>query len=511
MSFRYVSRYFWWVQIFAFWALASVLIGKMIYKKIEKIRLSNASYFCDHLAIPSPVTQKKPMAVVIASYNNESFCEKNLESVFNQTYKNYRVIYIDDCSVDGTFDKVSSFIKKREMGSQVTLIRNSKRQLKMANLYRAIHLCEDHEIVVVLDGDDWLDSNDVLETINRYYQDPDVWVTYGSTITYPKMKQKANIPVNPGSLAKGITRFETFRAGMLRTFYAGLFKVIPLKELCYKGEFLRSADDVAYMTAMFEMAPEHVRFSNKILYVINDSNPIRSIFQEATLQDVIHEALKKRNRLKPLSNQFRPFDTTTAPMLQPVSLVILSRNGPEALDQCLQSSQKNISPISSPIQVLYVAEERNNDAFQALAKAYPNIEFYDATSISNAELQNLIESDSARINPYILVITDDCDLQTPINVRTSIEMLEKSQAEAFFIDFPVSATKGNILLDNISFGPTVLVASHPEAYIDSFKILLNRDLAFSAIQSWTLSDSFTQRLTQCEGLSLFYPKRGSLN
>jgi len=41
---------------------------------------------------------EKSMVVIIPSYNNESYCEKNLTSVFSQQYENYRVIYIDDCS-----------------------------------------------------------------------------------------------------------------------------------------------------------------------------------------------------------------------------------------------------------------------------------------------------------------------------------------------------------------------------------------------------------------------------
>ena len=44
------------------------------------------------------------MVIVIASYNNERWVEENLKSVFMQDYSNYRVIYIDDASTDGTAD-----------------------------------------------------------------------------------------------------------------------------------------------------------------------------------------------------------------------------------------------------------------------------------------------------------------------------------------------------------------------------------------------------------------------
>ena len=40
--------------------------------------------------------------IVIPSYNNAQWYKRNLDSVFAQTYKNFSVIYLDDCSPDGT-------------------------------------------------------------------------------------------------------------------------------------------------------------------------------------------------------------------------------------------------------------------------------------------------------------------------------------------------------------------------------------------------------------------------
>ena len=90
---------------------------------------------------------KKPIVVVIPSYNNAGICEKNIGSILDQNYENYRMIYIDDCSSDETFNRVSAYIKKRGQEDKVTLLRNPVRRKKMANLYHAVNMCADDEIV----------------------------------------------------------------------------------------------------------------------------------------------------------------------------------------------------------------------------------------------------------------------------------------------------------------------------------------------------------------------------
>jgi hypothetical protein len=52
------------------------------------------------------------------------------------------------------------------------LIRNPVRVGALENLYRCIHTCDDQEIVILLDGDDWLAHPRVLQTLNAVYADP---------------------------------------------------------------------------------------------------------------------------------------------------------------------------------------------------------------------------------------------------------------------------------------------------------------------------------------------------
>ena len=53
-----------------------------------------------------PILKEHEFVVVVSSFNNDAYFERNLNSIFSQDYKNYHVIYIDDCSTDNTYANV---------------------------------------------------------------------------------------------------------------------------------------------------------------------------------------------------------------------------------------------------------------------------------------------------------------------------------------------------------------------------------------------------------------------
>lgn len=218
---------------------------------------------------------QKPFVILIASYNNEQWCERNVASVFDQEYQNYRVVYIDDCSTDGTGNLVERYVHSRGQSDRVKIIHNAQRQGHLANQYHAIHGCADNEIIIILDGDDWFAHNHVLAHLNELYQNSDVWLTYG------QFKELSNDSIGYcQQIPEAVIKAQTIRShkpwvfGHARTFYAGLFKRIKKEDLFYNDAFFPMAADVATMIPMAEMAGEHIRFVPEILYIHNDTNPL---------------------------------------------------------------------------------------------------------------------------------------------------------------------------------------------------------------------------------------------
>lgn len=216
---------------------------------------------------------------IICSYNNIAWVEKNLTTVFNQEYPkdHFRVIYVDDCSTDGTNEFVRLFKEKNNLENRLVIVRNDKRKLKAHNLYMAGHICKKHEIIVELDGDDWLPNESILHFLNELYQDPMIWLTYGNNRKFPDGKIEDRVTEVPDHIIQDGS-FRRYRKTnfwtALRTYYAWLFQKIGKRDFMYsikqsKPRWFEMSIDASVYFAMLEMARERHKFCQEPLYVHN--------------------------------------------------------------------------------------------------------------------------------------------------------------------------------------------------------------------------------------------------
>jgi glycosyltransferase involved in cell wall biosynthesis len=250
---------------------------------------------------------EKSLVVIIPSYNNRSYYKQNLDSVFKQKYSNFHVIYIDDCSTDGTCDLVKKYIDDQKQSNKIELIHNETRSGAMANLYNAIYSCKDYEIIVTLDGDDWFAHDKVLSKINEIYADPHVWITFGQFVFWPSGQIGYCHDIPRDSIEKKCIRQYCGLATHLRTFYVGLFKLIKKEDLLREGEFYPVTWDKAMMAPMLEMANGRWKFIDEVLYVYNFANPLNDGRTRGDLANQIAAEIFAKEAYQPLEKVL-PFD-----------------------------------------------------------------------------------------------------------------------------------------------------------------------------------------------------------
>jgi glycosyltransferase involved in cell wall biosynthesis len=56
------------------------------------------------------MNNKPLVSIVFTSYNHLEFLEQAIESILNQTYKNFELIVVDDCSTDGSQDVLKKYL-----------------------------------------------------------------------------------------------------------------------------------------------------------------------------------------------------------------------------------------------------------------------------------------------------------------------------------------------------------------------------------------------------------------
>jgi hypothetical protein len=222
---------------------------------------------------PYPL-ENLPFALIIIGRNNGASVEKTLASVFSQKYENFRIIYVDDASDDGSYDLAKELIYASHRLPQTLIHQNAKPIGALASLSEVVRSLPDEEIVVILNGEDWLAHEWVLERLNQYYDDPDLWLTYGQSSDYPTYEIGHARPLQENG--KPI-RSQPFVATNLKTFYAHLFKKIKEADFQYKGEYFQGNADLAFMLPMLEMGKGHCQCLSDVLYICNrESAPLEN-------------------------------------------------------------------------------------------------------------------------------------------------------------------------------------------------------------------------------------------
>lgn len=302
---RYFNKKFW-----AFWIAltASFTCGFFIHSTFFSAENFHA---CAHRQPSGPffaVKEHKPLVIIVPSYNNAEWVEKNLSSIFTQKYDNYRVIYIDDASTDGTLQKVGECIAIYQAGHRIEVIHNTANQGACANTCQALQSCSEEEIAVILDGDDWFAHDRVLQRLNEVYADPTVWLTYGSYIEYPTYGYTvANFSQ---ALPKEVIQRNAVRAysrkhwclSHLRTFYVHLFKKLNAQDLQWNGAYFDASSDVALMVPMVEMAGAHAKYLDEVLYIYNRASPLNDNKIKAKRQQQVAQHIFELPRYAQLSS-----------------------------------------------------------------------------------------------------------------------------------------------------------------------------------------------------------------
>lgn len=208
----------------------------------------------------------KCFVVLVFSSENEAYCEKNLESIFSQSYQNYRVIYLDIGENSDNLNLAKRFAAEKGMQNRVRFVKNNDQNELFHSFCDAVKNCKDEEIVVHLEGSDWFANDKILEKLNETYIDPDVWLTYGECVEYPSFKKKELNPTTNWTLRDFRASKTPWMLSHVKTYYAGLLKQMTVgsQNAPQLGGF---GEDRFMMLSLLKVAKWHVRFIPEVLYV----------------------------------------------------------------------------------------------------------------------------------------------------------------------------------------------------------------------------------------------------
>lgn len=353
------------VAIFGFW------FGKT--KESQETHLVESQEF--------PLREHKSFVIVLYAHNQSLWCKGALRSIFEQNYDHYRVIMIDDASIDDTEKIAKNFILENNQDEKVIFIRNENYLGAVASLYRVIDNCLDREIIIPLDAKDWFTTPHVLTRLNALYQNPEVWMATSWALEYPAYR----IVEEDGPVC----------------YYAALFKEIKLRDLLTKGRF--TTNPLSYLKILRKLAKGKV---HQLPEPLGFKNTAPSKHAREKIRSVPYDPLAAFPEGKKEKS---------------VEVMILSEDEPLALYASLESIQRYVQGFQK-ITVLYLASSASIESnYRQLENTFPAISFCAWGK------QSKIDAD------YVLLGVDQKKIEDFIDLKLCVSEIEKTGAAAFYL------------------------------------------------------------------------------
>ena len=355
--------------------------------------------------------EDKSFTFIILTHNNIDSIDQNIDSILMQKYSNFRVVYIDHQSSDGTTVQIQKAVKRNNRN--VSLIECEYDHQVYERYYNLVSHSKDDEIIIHLYGNDWLAHEDVLTRLNQNYTNPDVWLTYGQYIDYVNLEKGIHDPKPKKTLYKKRVQRAPWVVAPLKTYYAGLFKKLHIET----GFFISIKDENALLIPMAELAKAHVRFIPDVLYVHNEKpKGNRKNRRVSFMADHVKAAMEQAHKGAL------------------VDLVLLSEDSPTQLDACLASCEKNLNGIAT-IHVIYQCTEKNFNCYEMMKQVHSGVQFtrssgYGEVHLKKAILQSLWRN--AESSPYVLLSTDQVEVSEAIPLPVCIAAMQKTHAYGFY-------------------------------------------------------------------------------
>ncbi|WP_194847337.1 glycosyltransferase [Candidatus Neptunochlamydia vexilliferae] len=346
-----------------------------------------------------PVTENKNFVIITYAKNNEKTCEQNLLSALNQEYESFRVIYIDDGSKKEAFATARAYISNHDFNGRVTLIQNKEEEGEVESIYRAIHSCKNDELVILLGGEESFAHSGVLAKLNRYFADPDVWMTAAEEVRVPAYNKSI------GPL-------------FYQTFYAGLFKQIKLQDFLEEGKFSQKGCENIMTSPLKALAGKHAYHVQEPFFLSRKEKKIE---------------LRQENYHCLGRNPWHDFSRDE----ELVDIVIFSYNRPLQLYAFLESSEKYVENLHRQFVIYRVGNTHYEKGYDKVKEAFPNV-IYIRQSIETPYedfapmVRKVVFNRDFSIARYVTFALDDHLIKDQIDLKEGVKLLKETGAHGFY-------------------------------------------------------------------------------
>ena len=245
--------------------------------------------------------------ILMATYNGEKYLREQLDSILNQTYKNFRLLISDDCSKDSTIEIINEYCKKDK---RITLFKQEK-NLGIIKNFEFLMKNVESEFFMFSDQDDIWNESKVEKSLNKIEETDSDLVYSDLEVVDEKINTLSNSYWRLKEFEHKIYKYNNFESLYLNNFITGstmiirknmLEKILPM---VYESKYIlhdywtalvvSKLGKVSYIDESLVKYRQHKNNeigSRKKSDKINDFNELRNLFIDVKIDHF--ETLIKR-------------------------------------------------------------------------------------------------------------------------------------------------------------------------------------------------------------------------
>lgn len=186
------------------------------------------------------------------AYNCEKEIVQTILTMISQSYKDWRAIIIDDVSTDNTTTAAKELVENFGIREKFTFVRRDEKYGEVRNTIEELEWIDDDEIIVRLDGGDWLLDNNTLYYLNEIYKQGDpafVWTNQRWGFTFKNISSHLNLKEQPDVYK------HPWVTSHLKTYRSENLKIVPRSNFFDdEGNWIMIACDQAVTLPMLHLA-----------------------------------------------------------------------------------------------------------------------------------------------------------------------------------------------------------------------------------------------------------------
>ena len=114
------------------------------------------------------------VSIITPVYNAEKYLEETILSVINQSYKNWELLLIDDCSTDKSYEIIQEYLK---IDKRIKYLKNERNSGPAITRNRGLENSKG-EYIAFLDSDDFWKEDKLKNQIN-FMKENNIFMCHG--------------------------------------------------------------------------------------------------------------------------------------------------------------------------------------------------------------------------------------------------------------------------------------------------------------------------------------------